>query len=117
MSAAGITTKQALLERGATPAGRAEIAAQTKTSEKLINSWVSAIDLSRVKGIGPQSAELLQAAGVVTVGDLAGQDAASLREKLVAANAERKLVREVPGIAQLEKAIGTAKELPQVVTY
>ena len=117
LSAVGITTKQALLERGATPAGRAEIAAQTKTSEKLINGWVSAIDLSRVTGIGPQTAELLQAAGVVTVGDLAGQDAASLHEKLVAANASRKLVREVPGIAQIGKAIGTAKELPQVVTY
>ena len=54
---------------------------------------------------------------MVTVGDLAGQDAASLHEKLVAANASRKLVRVVPGVAQIEKAIGTAKELPQVVTY
>ena len=84
---------------------------------KLITGWVSAVDLTRVTGIGPQSAELLQAAGVLTVGDLAGQDAAGLHEKLVAVNASRKLVRVVPGIAQIGKAIGTAKELPQVVTY
>ena len=53
---------------------------------------------------------------MTTVGDLAQQDAASLHEKLVAVNASRKLVREVPGVAQIENAIGPAKELPQVVT-
>ena len=68
LPAIGITTKQTLLERGATPAGRAEIAEQSKISEKLIAGWVSAVDLSRVKGIGAQMGELLQAAGVTTVG-------------------------------------------------
>ena len=117
LAAIGITTRQELLDRGATPEGRAEIAEQSKISEKLIAGWVSAVDLTRVTGVGPQSAELLQAAGVATVGDLAQQDAASLHEKLVAVNASRKLVRVVPGVAQIEKAIDTAKELPQVVTY
>ena len=41
----GITTKQALLERGATPQGRADIAAQSHISEKLISKWVSTVDL------------------------------------------------------------------------
>ena len=102
LAAIGITTKQALLERGATPAGRAEIAEQSKISEKLIAGWVSAVDLSRVKGIGAQMGELLQAAGVTTVGDLAQQEAASLHEQLLAVNATRKLVRQVPGVSQIE---------------
>ena len=88
----GITTRQELLEFGATPEGRAEIAAQSQISEKLVAGWVSAVDLTRVTGIGPQSAELLEAAGVATVADLAQQDAASLHEKLVAVNASRNLV-------------------------
>ena len=117
LAAIGINTRQDLLDRGATPEGRAAIAEQCKISVKLIAGWVSAVDLTRVTGIGPQSAELLQAAGVLTVGDLAGQDAAGLHEKLVTVNASRKLVRVVPGVAQVGKAIGTAKELPQVVTY
>jgi len=112
----GITTKQTLLERGATPAGRAEIAEQSKISEKLITSWVSAVDLSRVKGIGAQYGELLQAAGVTTVGALAQQDAASLREQLVAVNTAKKLVRDVAGVSQIENWISQAKELPQAVT-
>ena len=78
---------------------------------------MSAVDLTRVTGVGPQSAELLQAAGVATVADLAQQDAASLHEKLVAVNASRNLVRVVPGVSQIEKAIETAKGLPQVVTF
>ena len=116
LAAVGITTRQELLDRGATPEGRAEIAEQSKISEKLIASWVSAVDLTRVSGVGPQSAELLQAAGVVTVADLAQQDAASLHEQLVAINASRHLVRVVPGVSQVAKAIEAAKELPQVVT-
>lgn len=116
LAAAGIITRQDLLERGATPEGRAQIAEQSKISEKLIANWVSAVDLSRVPGIGPQSAELLQAAGVATVADLAQQDAAALHDKLVAVNADRKLVRVVPGVSQIENAIAQAREIPQVVT-
>ena len=116
LAAIGIATKQALLDRGATQAGRAEIAGQSKINEKLITSWVSAIDLSRVRGVGAQYGELLQAAGVATVGDLAQQDATSLHERLLAVNTTRKLVREVPGVSKIENWISQAKELPQVVT-
>ncbi len=116
LASIGIATKQALLDRGATQAGRAEIAEQSKISEKLISSWVSAIDLSRVRGIGAQYGELLQAAGVATVGDLAQQEAASLHERLVAVNTTKNLVREVAGASKIESWIGQAKELPQVVS-
>lgn len=114
LTAIGITTRQELMDRGATPEGRAEIAEQSQLSEKLIASWVSAVDLTRVPGVGPQTAELLVAAGVGTVADLAQQDAAALHEKLVAINADRNLVHAVPGAAQVEKAIEAAQELPQV---
>ena len=77
---------------------------------------MSAVDLSRVKGIGAQYGELLQAAGVNTVGELAQQDAASLRERLVAVNVTRNLVRDVAGVSKVESWIGQAKELPQMIT-
>ena len=116
LAAAGIATKQALLERGATPEGRAEIAEKTQISEKLIASWVSAIDLSRVKGIGAQYGELLQAAGVTTVGELAQQEAASLYERLAAVNTTKNLVREVPGASKIEDWINQAKGFPQIIS-
>ena len=113
---AGITNVDELLEKGSTLQGRQAIANQTGISEKLIGSWVSAIDLSRVKGIGAQFGELLQAAGVTTVGGLAQQEAAGLHDQLVAVNKSKNLVREVPGVSQIGKWIGEAKALPQVVT-
>ncbi len=116
LASVGIATKQALLDRGATKAGRAEIAEQSKISEKLISSWVSAIDLSRVKGIGAQYGELLQAAGVGTVGELAQQEAASLHERLAAVNTNKNLVRDVAGVSKIKSWIDQAKQLPQIIT-
>jgi uncharacterized membrane protein len=113
---AGITNVDELLEKGSSLQGRQAISTQTGISEKLIGSWVSAIDLSRVKGVGAQFGELLQAAGVTTVGDLAQQEAAGLHDKLIAVNKSKNLVREVPGGSQIEKWIGEAKKLPQLVT-
>jgi len=112
----GITSKRRLLVAGATPEGRARIAEQTKISERLIDKWVSAIDLSRVTGIQAQNGELLVAGGVFTVGQLAEQEPGELRVRLAALNAEKKLVREVPGVSQLTKWTAQAKTLPQLVT-
>jgi predicted flap endonuclease-1-like 5' DNA nuclease len=113
---AGITTKEELLKRGGTKAGRAEIASQTEISEKFIEKWVSAADLSRVKGIGAQYAELLEAAGVSDVGTLAKQNAGSLQKQLADLNASKKLVREIPGVSQVQNWIDQAKTLPAAIT-
>jgi uncharacterized membrane protein len=112
----GIRSKRRLLLAGATPEGRAKIAQDTKISEKLIAKWVSAVDLSRVSGVKSQNSELLVAADVPTVGRLAEQEAGELHGRLVAMNAQKKLVRAVPGASQLGKWIEEAKGLPQIVT-
>jgi uncharacterized membrane protein len=112
----GITTKRRLLLAGGTPEGRAHIAKQTKISEKLIMRWVSAVDLSRVTGVKAQNSELLVAGDVMTVDVLAEQEAGELHDRLAKLNAEKKLVRLVPGSAQLGKWIVESKGLPQMVT-
>jgi uncharacterized membrane protein len=112
----GITTKRRLLLAGATPEGRARIAEQSKISEKLIAKWVSAVDLSRLTGVKAQNAELLTAADVPTVGVLAEQEADELHGRLAGLNAEKKLVRVVPGESQLRRWISEAQGLPQMVS-
>ena len=64
--AAGVATAQQLLEKGASAKGRKALEEATGISSKLILTWVNHADLFRVKGIGPQFAELLEAAGVDT---------------------------------------------------
>jgi uncharacterized membrane protein len=114
---AGIANTDELLEKGATVQGRKAIVEQTGISEKLILRWLNMADLYRIHGIGPQYAELLEAAGVDTVPELAQRVPANLSEKMAAANAQRKLVRHLPALAQVESWVSQAKDLPRKISY
>ena len=61
LRAAGIKTTDDLLARGATPKGRKEVAATTGITETLILKWTNMSDLMRVKGVGEEYSELLEA--------------------------------------------------------
>ena len=63
----GINTVEQLLEKGCKPAGRKALEEETGISGKLILTWCNHADLMRIKGVGPQFSELLEAAGVDTV--------------------------------------------------
>lgn len=115
--AAGVTTTDALLEKCAAPAGRKALAEETGISEKLILKWTNHADLIRIHGVGPQFAELLEAAGVDTVKELKHRVAANLQTKMEEVNAAKNLVNRVPSATELQKMIDEAKELPAVMAY
>ena len=115
--AAGIATVPQLLEKGKTPKGRKELEETTGIRHDLILTWVNHADLFRVKGIGPQFSELLEAAGVDTVKELAHRNAANLEKTLNEVNEKEHRTRRVPTVVELQKMIDRAKELPGVVTY
>lgn len=117
MKMLGISTTQALLERGASPQGREEVAEMSGISEKLILEWINRADLFRIKGVGEEYSDLLENAGVDTVVELAQRNAANLFEKMVAVNHQKKLVRKLPTLAQVEGWISQAKKLPRAVSY
>lgn len=113
--AQGIDSVEALLESGATRAGRKELAEATEISEKMLLRWVNHVDLFRIKGIGSEYAELLEAAGVDTVPELAQRNAANLHQKLAEVNAERELVRHLPSAARVAEWVAQAGELPRLI--
>ena len=114
---AGVGTVADLLAKGATPKGRKALAEATGISDALILKWVNRADLFRVKGIGTQYSDLLEAAGVDTVAELAGRKAANLAAKLAEINAEKKVVRQLPTEKQVGEWIEFAKGLPRGVEY
>ena len=114
---AGITTTEALLDKGASPDGRKALAEGTGISGKLILEWVNNADLFRVKGVGEEYADLLEEAGVDTVPELAQRNAANLFAKLKEVNEAKKLVRQLPTEAKVSDWVEQAKALPRVVTY
>ena len=113
----GVDTPQTLLERGATPQGRQKLAEATDISGKLILEWVNHVDLYRINGVGSEYADLLEAAGVDTVVELAQRNPANLFGKLNQINVEKELVRKVPTSSQVEEWVSQAKSLPRVITY
>jgi predicted flap endonuclease-1-like 5' DNA nuclease len=113
----GIVTLQDLLLRGATRRGRQEIADRTGISGKLILRWVNNADLFRIRGVGTQYADLLEAAGVDTVVELALRRPENLVARLQTTNEIRSLVRQVPSEAQVADWIAQAKGLPRIVAY
>jgi predicted flap endonuclease-1-like 5' DNA nuclease len=114
---AGVATEEALLEAGATAKGRKELAEKAGISEKLVLGWVNRADLSRIKGIGEEYADLLEAAGVDTVPELAQRRPDNLYKKLVEVNEAKKLVRQLPTEAKVADWVEHAKGLPRVISY
>ena len=113
----GIVTVKDLLQRGATRKGRAALVEATGIHAGLILTWVNHCDLFRIKGVGKQFGELLEAAGVDTVPELAQRNPANLFARLTQVNAEKKLAGRSPRQDEVNGWVEQAKGLPRVVEY
>ena len=117
LQAAGINKVSELLDKCAAPKGRKELAEATGISEKLILRWTNHADLFRINGVGPQFAELLEAAGVDTVKEFRHRVAENLQPKLAEVNEAKNICNRVPAVSEVQKMIDQAKELEPRVTY
>ena len=117
LQAVGIATTGALLKAGATRKERQQLAAATGVGDSLILKWVNRADLFRVKGIGTQYSDLLEAAGVDSVVELSKRRSDHLHQKLTETNRAKKLVRVVPGSGRVADWVSQAAKLPRAVSY
>lgn len=117
LRAADIGTTEALLERSRTPKQRDALAEATGISGALLLKWANRADLMRVKGIGTEYADLLEAAGVDTVPELAQRNAANLTKKMEEVNAAKNLVRATPVETTVSKWIEAAKSMDRALEY
>jgi len=117
MKAAGVATIETLLKKGASPKGRKELAEKSGISDAKILEWVNHADLFRVKGVGSEYSDLLEAAGVDTVPELAQRKAENLFQKMTEVNQAKKLVRRLPVLSQVADWIEQAKHLPRIIQY
>ena len=113
----GIKTTETLLKKGATPKGREEIAKGTGLTNHQILEWVNRADLFRVRGIGEEYSDLLEASGVDTVVELSKRDAKNLTAKMAEVNTKKRLVRRLPAEKEVVKWIAQAKKMPRAVSY
>jgi len=113
----GIRSTAALLKKGATPKGRKEIEEKTGIEHALILEWVNHADLFRIKGVAEEYSDLLEAAGVDTVVELAQRKPENLYKKVIETNNEKKLVRRPPSEKMVEDWICQAKTMKRIVEY
>jgi hypothetical protein len=71
----------------------------------------------RVKGIGSEYSDLLEAAGVDSVRELAQRRPDNLHARLFEVNEAKKLVRQGPALSAVEKWVAEAKTLPPAVSH
>lgn len=117
LNKAGITSVEKLLEECSSKKGRTKLAEKSGITEKQVLKWANHADLFRIKGVGSEYAELLEAAGVDTVPELAKRKTENLVAKMAEVNEAKKLVRRVPTARQVGDWIEQAGKLPRVIEY
>jgi len=86
LKSAGVGSLESLLKTCCDKKGRHDVAEKSGISEKVILGWVNRADLSRVKGISTQYADLLKFSGVDTIPELAQRNAENLQAKMEEVN-------------------------------
>ncbi len=113
----GITMVADLLKAGATRSGRERLARDLGVTPQRVLEWVNRADLFRVPGVAEEYSDLLEAAGVDTVVELARRNPDHLYQRLVEVNEEKKLVRRLPTREEVAAWVEAAGRLERVVEY
>lgn len=113
----GITAPLLLLKKGATPQGRQSIAAGIGIPDMQVLKWVNFIDLLRIKGLSLDDAQMLKAAGIDILVELATREPENLLEKLVTSSKTANPSYKIPSLDQVQNWITQARELPRIISY
>jgi len=113
----GVGSTDTLLEYCRTPKARQKVAKESGIPQKQLLRFVNHADLMRIKGIGGEYSELLEASGVDTVKELGRRDANALYEKMVRTNKRRALVRQVPSERMVKRWVAQARRTKPMVRY
>ena len=117
LKSAGIRSTTTLLKRTATPKLRKELCEATDIPMNLLLDWANISDLTRVRGIALDYAELLVLCGVDTVKDLGRRNAVNLAAKMEEVNRKKKLVELLPSEKRVAGWISAAKSLAPGMDY
>ena len=82
----GVATTEDMLEKAGTSSGRKQLADEVGAQASQILTWVNEADLMRISGVAEGFSQLLEAAGVDTVKELAHRNAENLTAKIAEVN-------------------------------
>ena len=115
--AAKIRTTGKLLQVACSPHGRKVLAERTGLDAATILRCANMADRMRIKGVGRESAVLLEVAGVDTVRELRYRNPANLASRMKSSAVNAKLARPLPSEKVLARWIDDAKRLRLEIRY
>ncbi len=114
---AGVRSVAGLLKTCCDKKGRKAIAESSGIDASQLLKWANMADLYRIKGVGSEYSELLEASGIDTVKELRNRKPENLHAKMVEVNTKKKLVRQLPSAKQVGDFVAQAKKLDPVITH
>ncbi len=108
---ARVRTTVTFLQIASTRSGRALLTKETGiTSPKLLH-WAKRAELMKIKNLGRDYADLLEAVGVESVADLKRRNPQSLHEMMHNANQAKKIVDRMPSLKRVANWIDDSKDI------
>ncbi len=117
LNEAGVETVEDLLTQCCDKDGRKWVSEKSGISESQLLKFANMADLYRVKGVGSEYAELLEAAGVDTIKELRHRVPENLQAKMAEVNEAKKLVRHVPSVEMVKGFVESAKTLDPKISH
>ena len=111
-----ISSTEDLLRTCGTPADRDRLSERTGISSQTLLKWVRLADLMRIAGVSPQFAQLLEASGVDTVGQLGNRNATTLADKMVEINSHMQVAEDTPLPTIVEGWVAQAKKFNPLIS-
>jgi predicted flap endonuclease-1-like 5' DNA nuclease len=111
----GIKDSEDLLQHCTSTAELGQLAEATGVEPAVLKQLVHRAHLARIRGVGEAYTQLLEAAGISTLGDLAARCPEDLRDDFTRINSERKLVGRVPALAMVNGWVNRARRLPKTI--
>jgi hypothetical protein len=108
---ARVRTTVTFLQIASTRSGRALLTKETGiTSPKLLH-WAKRAELMKIKNLGRDYADLLEAVGVESVADLKRRNPESLHEMMHNANQAKRIVDRMPSLKRVTNWIDDSKDI------
>ena len=108
---ARVRTTVTFLQIASTRSGRALLTKETGiTSPKLLH-WAKRAELMKIKNLGRDYADLLEAVGVESVSELKRRNPESLHEMMKNANQVKKIVDRMPSLKRVTNWIDDSKDI------
>ena len=108
---ARVRTTVTFLQIASTRSGRALLTKETGiTSPKLLH-WAKRAELMKIKNLGRDYADLLEAVGVESVSELKRRNPESLHEMMHNANQAKKIVDRMPSLKRVTNWIDDSKDI------